>query len=162
MFTKVPIFLINLGGIQYFSESNDQVSHCNIALFVHSAQTLFSRLEDMETGHNRYPRKAVHPWLFITNLCRWDERLTLIRHQVFYTSFWATPGHTGFTGSKWSMSGCIIAQKKQLDVLLDSAFFICPASRHTVQLLLRMICQSLKAGGPRNQNGEINMTDIWN
>lgn len=55
--------------------------------------------------------KPVHLWLFITNSCQWDERLTLIGHQVFHTSFWATPGCAGFTGSKWSVGGCIIAQK---------------------------------------------------
>lgn len=35
MFAKVPLLFISLGAIQYFSQSNDQVSHCSIALFVH-------------------------------------------------------------------------------------------------------------------------------
>lgn len=41
MFTKMFTLFNNLLGIQYFSESNDQISHCSIVLFVHLTVCFF-------------------------------------------------------------------------------------------------------------------------
>lgn len=39
---KCNITFLTFGEIQYFSKSNDQVSHCSIAVFNHLTQTGFS------------------------------------------------------------------------------------------------------------------------
>lgn len=141
-------FFINLGRNDYLSELNDQIALCNITLFVHSTQSLFSRQCSLHENLLWIPQLCI--CVCLLQICVHSDS---VRWKI--NTYWRAGFSHVFLSHAWmlrlhsSVDGCInLAEKHLLFYWTDHTLFAPPSN---IRLLFKEICRPLKQSGPYNQ-----------